>query len=121
MAERKPVRGKGERGVVLAQVLVATVILGYLATMILEMTLQPAMYASNATASVTKSKAAEAALNRIQSAWMDNGATCSSHTGLGVRCTVGSGCACVCSVRGAAAVSSSGPAAGPCTLAASLP
>lgn len=90
-------RRRSERGVVLAQVLITTVILGYIAAMILRMVLQPAMVAANATQSASDAKKAEAAINRVQAAWIDGGDVCKSNAGLGVLCYSAS-CGCTCKV-----------------------
>ncbi len=74
-----------ERGVVLAQVLIMTLVLGYIAAMILRMVLQPTMVAANATKTSVDTKKAEAAINRVQAAWIEGG-VCTGNARLGVSC-----------------------------------
>lgn len=114
-----PGRRRSQRGVVLVQVLVMSLILGYIAAMILRLVLQPAIFAVNLTESVSKAKTAESAINRVQAAWAEGG-VCASNAALGVNCGAG-GCGCTCTVAGLPTVSSSGGANGSCKLVATAP
>lgn len=89
---------KSQRGVVLAQVLIMTLVLGYIAAMILRMVLQPAMTASNTANATEDTKQAEAALNRVQAAWIEAGAVCQNNAALGINSCSSASCGCTCQV-----------------------
>lgn len=102
------------------QILVMSVLLGYIAAMILSMVLQPAMYSADLSQSVGQAKTAEGALNRVQAAWTEGG-VCASNASLGVACGSGvsfGACSCSCTVTGMGSVSSSAGSNGACRLVA---
>lgn len=90
------------RGAVLAQVLVAAVVLSLLCALILRARLAPALTAAKAVDRIRQDLGGQAALNLVSTAWLKGGA-CASDPELGVSCS-GAGCACVCSVAGGGAV-----------------
>lgn len=101
-----------ERGAVLAQVLVATVLLAIITTSILRVRLQPALLAAGAVTRAGEELSARGALNRVSEVWGRLG-SCASDVTTGVRCS-GSGCRCTCVVG--AAVVTAVPQGGACSL-----
>lgn len=111
----------GTRGSVILQVLMAGIILAYIAASLLRMTLQPSLSSANALKSVRDSKAAEASLNRVRAAWSLGGDTCASDSSVGVDCGSHRGtCGCACAVSDLPQVVST-PAGGACSLTVRLP
>ncbi|MFI5344811.1 MAG: hypothetical protein ACHQ51_00405 [Elusimicrobiota bacterium] len=95
----------GERGSILAQVLITSAIASLLCASILRARLQPALTVAGAVDRVRDDLAAQAAVNRVTEVWTRLG-VCKTDGDAGVRCS-GSGCDCSCVLdpaeRGAAA------------------
>lgn len=108
------------KGSVLIHVLLAAIVLGLISAGILDMMLQPAMNGANLASGVAKTKAAEAAVNKVSMVWMSAGKTCASASGVGCDGTPGT-CVCRCEVDTLPAVVSAGPAQGPCSLTVDVP
>jgi hypothetical protein len=112
---------RSERGSILAQVLVTTVVASLLCASILRARLQPALTTAGAVDRVRDDLGAQAAVNRVTEVWTRMG-VCRTDGGAGVRCS-GSGCDCSCVLDSAeagvpAAIVTSVPAGGACRLTA---
>ncbi len=91
---------RGERGAVLAQVLMLAVVASLLCASILRARLQPALTTSRVVARVSDDLAAQGAVNRITEVWVRRG-TCQTDATNGVYCNrpVSAGpCDCTCAV-----------------------
>jgi hypothetical protein len=91
-------KAKGERGSVLAQVLMLAVVASLMCATILRARFQPALATARVVDRVSDDLAAQGAINRINEVWVRTG-PCSSDGVLGVSCsaTVGGGpCGCSC-------------------------
>lgn len=104
----------GERGSVLAQVLVAMVLMAIITTSIMHTHLQTAVNTANSITRTGEDLAARAALSRLTEAWTRLG-SCASDAAAGVVCD-GAGCACRC-VVGSVVVTAL-PQGGACSLTA---
>lgn len=95
---------RGRRGVVLLQVLILAIVIGYISALLLRLTLQPAMTTALVVDGVGQRLTASAAYNKAQAAWQVGG-VCGSAPGLGVVCTGSAGtCGCDCSMPGPASL-----------------
>lgn len=115
---------RGERGSILAQVLMTTMVSAMLCSAILRARLQPALTVARSVGRVQDDLAAEGAVNRVTEVWT-RGGICTSDGDRGVRCA-GTGCDCACTLdpaeRGAeetAVTSSPSPFGAACVLTAS--
>lgn len=88
---------RGERGAVLAQVLMMAVVASVLCAGILRARMQPALTTERVRARVADDLSAQGALNRVTEVWVRKG-VCGSDAAAGVAC-VGLGCRCSCLVR----------------------
>ncbi|MBI3564817.1 MAG: hypothetical protein HY079_06445 [Elusimicrobia bacterium] len=88
---------RGERGAVLAQVLIMSVVAGLLCAAILRARLQPALTTARLQSRVADDLAASGAVNRVVEVWARKG-VCGSDGDAGVACA-GLGCRCECVVR----------------------
>jgi len=114
---------RGERGSILAQVLITTAIASLMCASILRSRLQPALVTAGAVDRVRDDLAAQAAVNRVTETWTRLGA-CASDLSAGVRCG-GAGCDCSCELSpaqpdaaGASVTSTSSSSGGACLLKA---
>lgn len=89
---------RGERGSVLAYVLVLTVVMGYIAALILSSRLQASQGTANAVRRTEEDLSIQSAANRVAAAWALAGAPCASNASLGVSCSGFGGCSCVCTL-----------------------
>ncbi len=110
----------GRRGWVLLQVLLGAAVCGFIGALILRLVTQSGVYGANLSDTVVKNKQAEAAINRVQTAWNSAGATCASSASAGVNCS-GSSCACTCTVAGMPSVQSAAGTGGSCDLTVVVP
>lgn len=110
-------RAISERGSVLAQVLVAAMLMSIISASILRSRLQPAMNAANSVARAAEDLAARAALNRVTESWARLG-SCASDASAGVSCS-GAGCTCSCAVG--SVVVTAVPRGGACALSVASP
>lgn len=114
----------GERGSILAQVLITTAIASLLCVSILRARLQPALTTAAAVDRVRDDLSEQAAVNRVTEVWTRLG-VCATDGEAGVRCR-GSGCDCACDLDpaepgAAGAVVASASAGGACRLTVSPP
>ncbi|MDE2509756.1 MAG: hypothetical protein KGL74_01420 [Elusimicrobia bacterium] len=112
----------GERGSILAQVLITTAIASLLCASILRARLQPALTTAGAVDRIRDDLAEQAAVNRVTEVWTRLG-VCKSDGEAGVRCR-GAGCDCSCDLDPAqpytaGATVASAAAGGACRLTAS--
>lgn len=101
----------GRRGSVLAFVMVMTVLIGYIAALILRSRLQASLGTTNAVRRTTEDMSVQTAANEVAAAWELAGVSCASNVGLGVSCS-GAGCSCVCTLASGAKVTASPAAVG---------
>lgn len=95
---------RGERGSVLAYVLVLTVVMGYIAALILSSRLQASQGTANAARRTEEDLGVQSAANAVAAAWALAGASCASNAGLGVSCSGFGGCNCVCTLASGSTV-----------------
>ena len=110
---------RGRRGVVLMQVLVITVVMGYICAMLLRLMLQPAMYAANAVDGTGRRLDAAAAYNKVTAAWASGG-SCSSESSVGLSCS-GAGCSCTCTIGAVSVLSAPSGAGDSCRVRVVVP
>lgn len=110
----------GQRGSVLAFVMVITVLLGYISAMILSSRMQASLGTANAARRTAEDLGVQSAANTVAAAWALAGAACASNAGLGVSCS-GSGCGCVCTLASGAKVTASPAGSGASCRLAVLP
>lgn len=114
---------RGERGAVLAQVLVLAVVACLLCASLLRARMQPALDVARVRDRLADDLAAQGAINRVEEVWTRVG-VCASDGLAGVECFgSGAACDCACNVRpfanGApAARVVSAPLGGSCSLTA---
>lgn len=104
---------KERRGTALPLVLIVCATAGLLCASLMRARLQATLTAAGTTRRIQDGLAEQAALNRVQQAWMASG-SCTSNAAAGISCR-GSGCRCACTVTGLAQVTSV-PRAGACVL-----
>ena len=111
---------RGQKGSVLAQVMIFTVVAGLMCATVLRSRLQPAVSSARAVNQIKDDLAAQGAINRVVAVWSRSGA-CASDPAQGVSC-LGAGCRCACAVSSAGAVVADVDSKGAgraCTLVAS--
>lgn len=96
----------GQRGSVLAYVMVLTVLLGYIAALILSSRMQASLGTANAARRTAEDLSVQSAANAVAAAWALAGTACASNAGLRVSCS-GGGCNCVCTLASGAKVTAS--------------
>ncbi|MBI3554560.1 MAG: hypothetical protein HY077_18860 [Elusimicrobia bacterium] len=107
-------------GLVLMQVLVVAVVVGYLCSLILGLLLQSAYQSAGVVGGVTASLNAQAAVVKVTDVWNSAGAVCRSDGAAGVSCA-GTGCSCSCTVAGLPAVAARASTGASCVLTAVSP
>ena len=111
----------GQRGAVLAYVLVLTVLLGYIGALICSARLQASLGTANAARRTAEDLSVQSATNAVAAAWALAGASCASNAGMGVSCAGPGGCDCVCTVASGATVTASPSAVGSACFLTVLP
>lgn len=106
---------RGERGSVLAAVLVLALVGGLIASELVSARLQPSLLAAQRVQRLSDDMAGQAAISRINEVWARLG-SCSSDAAEGVSCS-GSGCSCTCD-SATAVVSVRQGAGGSCVMTA---
>lgn len=111
---------RGERGSVLAYVMILTVAMGYIAALIMSSRLQASQGTANAARRTAEDLGVQSAANAVAAAWALAGASCASNAGLGVSCS-GGGCSCVCTLASGARVTAAPAGVGASCRLAVLP
>lgn len=107
---------RGERGSVMAYVMVLTTLLGYIAALILSSRLQASQGTANAARRTAEDLAIQSAANMVAAAWALAGVACASNVGLGVSCFGVGGCSCECTLASGAKVTAAPAAGASCQL-----
>ncbi|MFI5346552.1 MAG: hypothetical protein ACHQ51_09285 [Elusimicrobiota bacterium] len=95
----------------LAFAVVLTLLIGYIAALILRARMQASLGTANAVRRTAEDMSVQSAANAVAAAWALAGASCASNPGLGVSCA-GFGCSCVCTLASGATVTASPSAVG---------
>ena len=101
----------GRRGSVLLFVMVMSILLCYIAALVMRSRLQASLGTANAVRRTSEDMGVQSAANTVAAAWELAGAACASNAGLGVSCS-GGGCNCVCTLASGAKVTASPAAVG---------